>query len=62
MPVSSQKKVMSLRLSDEERARLEALAEERDLGLSDVLREGLRLVVEEDREIESEGRRRALAT
>jgi predicted transcriptional regulator len=58
MAVSKPMQLMAFRLSEEERARLEAIAQERDVTLSDAIREGLQLLAEDARR----GRDRVAAT
>lgn len=47
MPISKPLRMFAVRLSEEERARLEEIAAARKLTLSEVVREGLRLYAQE---------------
>ena len=50
MTVSKPMKLMAFRLTEAERARLEVIATERHLTLSDAIREGLQLLAQDARE------------
>lgn len=51
MPVSKPMQLVALRLTEDERANLERLAAERDVTMSWVLREGLRLYAQDARDL-----------
>ncbi len=55
MPVSTPLRIMSFKLTQAERARLEEVARERDVTLSEAIREGLKLYAQEWRERATDG-------
>ncbi len=56
MAVSTPLRIMSFKLTQAERARLEEVARERDVTLSEAIREGLKLYAQEWREKAQDGR------